>query len=264
MQTDPEQRNRSLRSDYHRDHDHETNRCRDLKFLVERLIWAGHFRRYIREPTDRAKTPPAVERVVAGTELPSEPQPTINYILGGPTDDQYQSKRKRRKMLRAAIVRARVNTISTPDSGTPIQPVDGPIFFPPINPSRVITPHHDALVITLCINDFDVHRVLVDLSNVADLLHLPTFRKMKVPFDKLRSAGRVLSGFNGATTLTIGDIALPIKARPVTQQVLFSVVEDFGPYNAIAGRAWLHSMKVVPLTSHQTISYLTSVGKVDL
>ena len=32
-------------------------------------------------------------------------------------------------------------------------------------------PHYDALVLTLCINGFDVHRVLVDLGSAADLLH---------------------------------------------------------------------------------------------
>ena len=62
----------------------------------------------------------------------------------------------------------------------------------------------------------------------------------------------------------MGDIALPVKVGPVVQQVLFSVVEDLGPYNAIVSQAWLHAMKVVLLTYHQMISYLTSVGKIDL
>ena len=87
---------------------------------------------------------------------------------------------------------------------------------------------------------------------------------MRVPTDHLRSAGRVLSGFNGATTLSVGDITFSVKAGPVTQQVLFSVVEDLWPYNAILGRAWLHAMKAVPSTYQQTISYLTEFGQVDL
>ena len=99
-------------------------------------------------------------------------------------------------MLRAASIRARINTISTPESNTSIQPVDDPISFPPIKPTRVITPHYDALVLTLCINNFDVHRVLVDLGSTADLLHLPAFQQMKVPLDRLNSVGRVLAGFN--------------------------------------------------------------------
>ena len=109
-----------------------------------------------------------------------------------------------------------------------------------------------------------MHRVLVDPGSATDLLQLPAFRQMKVPLDKLSSTGRILFGFNGATTLTMGDITLPVKAGPVIQQVLFSVVEDLGQYNSIVGRAWLHAMKAVPSPYHQIVNYLTSSGQIDL
>ena len=64
------------------------------------------------------------------------------------------------------------------------------------------------VVLTLCINNFDVHRILVDPGNAAELLDLLAFRQMKVSLSHLSSADRVLSGFNGATTLKVGDIAL--------------------------------------------------------
>ena len=149
---------------------HETNRCQTLKFLVEKLIRAGHLRGYIQEPARRAKIAPAVERIAASLELPSEPQPTINYILGGPAYNLYQSKHKRRRLLQVATVRARVNTLSTLGNSRAIQPVGDLISCPPIDPSRVITLHHDALVLTLCINNFDVHRFLVDPGNATELL----------------------------------------------------------------------------------------------
>ena len=114
--------------------------------------------------------------------------------------------------------------------------IDGPISFPLVNPNRVIVPHYDVLVLTLCINSFDVHRVLVDLGSVEDLLQLPAFRQMKLSSEMLNSTGRILFGFNGATTVTLGDIALPVTMGPVTQQILFSIVEDFEPYNTIVGR----------------------------
>ena len=109
-----------------------------------------------------------------------------------------------------------------------------------------------------------MHRVLVDPGSATDLLQLPAFQQMNVSFDMLSSVGRILFGFNGATTVTMGDIAISVKAGPVVQRVLFFVVEDLGPYNAIVGRAWLHAMKVMPSTYHQIISYLTSAGKIDL
>ena len=167
-------------------------------------------------------------------------------------------------MLRTTSVRARVNTVGTRENTIAAQSIDGPISFPPINPTRVVTSHYDALVLTVCINNFDVHKIFVDPGSATDLLHLPAFKQMRVLLDHLNSAGRVLSGFNGATTLTIGDIAFPVRAGSVTQQVLFSVVEDLGPYNAILGRAWLHAMKTIPSTYHQTISYLTTSGQVNL
>ena len=87
---------------------------------------------------------------------------------------------------------------------------------------------------------------------------------MKLFLGVVNSVGRVLFGFNDATTVTLGDIVLPIKAGLVTQQVLFLIVEDLGPYNAIMGRAWLHSMKAIPSTYHQLVRYLTNVWQVDL
>ena len=94
-----------------------------------------------------------------------------------------------------------------------VQPIDGSISFPPIKLTQVITPHYDALILTLCINNFDVHRILVDPGSAAELLHLPAFRQMKVPLSHLSSSDKVLSGFNGATTLMVGDIALSVKVR---------------------------------------------------
>ena len=87
---------------------------------------------------------------------------------------------------------------------------------------------------------------------------------MKVPLSHLSSAGRVLSRFNGATTLTMGDIVLSVKAGPVTQLVLFSVVEDLGPYDSIVGWTLLYTMKAVPSTHHQSINYLIESEQVDL
>ena len=97
-------------------------------------------------------------------------------------------------------------------------------------------PHYDALVLTLCISCFDVHRVLVDLGSTTDLLQLLAFTQMKLSSDMLNSVEGILFGFNGATTTTLGDITLPVKPGPVTQRVLFSIVKDLGPYNVIVGR----------------------------
>ena len=71
-------------------------------------------------------------------------------------------------------------------------------------------PHYDALVLTLCISGFDVHRVLVDPGSTIDLLQLLGFNKMKLSSGMLNSTGRILSGFNDTTTMTLGNVKLPV------------------------------------------------------
>ena len=100
MRAGPDQRNRSLRCDYHRDHGHETNHCQSLKFFVEKLIRSGHLRQYLREPTRRTIAAPTADKTVVDIEHASEPRTTINFILGGPADSQYQSKKQRRECSR--------------------------------------------------------------------------------------------------------------------------------------------------------------------
>ena len=68
MRAGSDQRNRSLRCDYHRDHGHETNHCQSLKFLIEKLIRAGHLRRYIRESSSGVAAAPTADRAVVDTE----------------------------------------------------------------------------------------------------------------------------------------------------------------------------------------------------
>ena len=174
-------------------------------------------------------------RIIDSSAVQSEPRPTINNILGGHAYSQYQSKRQQKKLIKVTTIKARANVIHI-ESGQEAEPIDGPISFAPINPNKVIVPHYDALVLTLCINGFDVHRVLVDPGSVADLLQLLAFTQMKLSSHMLNSVGRILSAFNRATMTTLGDVTLPVKAELVTHRVLFSIIEDLGPYNTIVGR----------------------------
>ena len=77
-------------------------------------------------------------------------------------------------------------------------------------------PHYDALVLTLYISGFDVHRVSVDPCNTTNLLQLPAFNQMRFSLRMLNSAEQILSGFDGVTTVTLGDVTLPVRADLIT------------------------------------------------
>ena len=130
-----------MRCDYHKDREHEVNKCRSLKFVVERLIKSRHLRRYIREVDYEEESTLAIGKITTGAIAPLEPRAAINYILGGPLDDQYQSKHQQNKLLREATVKAQVNVVQTSDSQEDTKLIDGPISFSPVKPNRVIIPH---------------------------------------------------------------------------------------------------------------------------
>ena len=85
------------------------------------------------------------------------------------------------------MIKVRVNTIHNGKGCVETEPTVGPISFPLVNPNRVIVPYYNALVHTLYINGFDVHKVLVDPGSVA--VKLPTFRQIKLSSEMLNSVG---------------------------------------------------------------------------
>ena len=67
-------------------------------------------------------------------------------------------------------------------------------------------------------------RILVDLSSGADLLYLPSLIRLGYKSDNLCNQGRVLVGFNGTQTHSLGEIVLPILAGPITDLVILMVL----------------------------------------
>ena len=166
--TDPSTRDRNRRCAFHKDHGHTTETCRSFQYLVERLIKAGHLKQYLRSDNGRRDTPQ--HHNPGNLRAPAAPKAVINYITGGPSDEEYDSRRKRQKLLRAASIRERINSIRPGLTEEGPRPIDGTIIFPPVDPTRTLQPHRDALILSLEIGDFDVRHILVDPGSSADLV----------------------------------------------------------------------------------------------
>ncbi|RVW28067.1 hypothetical protein CK203_097969 [Vitis vinifera] len=170
--------------------------------------------------------------------VPVTPKAVINYINGGPSDEEYDSRRKRQKLLRAASIRERINSIRPGLTGEGPRPIDGTIIFPPVDPTRTLQPHRDALILSLEIGGLRFLRALKtpDESYPDSTDHQPH------PW-RYHTAG---------------------PSCPVTLNVQFSVVQELSPFNVILGRTWLHYMKAIPSTYHQNGKFLTNDGQIDL
>ena len=100
VRSNPSERDRSKKCAYHKDHGHTTKTCRSLHYMVEDLLKVGHLKQYIRTAPKGKESSHG-----QGSRAPATPiRVVINYIHGGPLDDEYSSKRKRQRLLRAATV----------------------------------------------------------------------------------------------------------------------------------------------------------------
>ncbi|RVW32523.1 hypothetical protein CK203_008217 [Vitis vinifera] len=197
-----------------------------LQYLVERLIKAGHLKQYLRSDTGGRDV--SQHHNSGAPRAPVAPKAVINYINGGPSDEEYDSRRKGRNCCGRVNTR-RINSIRPGLTGEGPRPIDGTIIFPPVDPTRTLQPHRDALILSLEIGDFDVRRILVDPGSSADLVQASVIGHMGHSLAGLENPGRILSGFNGSSTTSLGDIILPVRAGPVTLNVQFSVVQDCHP-----------------------------------
>ena len=79
-----------------------------------------------------------MDRVTAAATASLESRPTINYILGRLSDNQYQSKRQQKKLLIVATIKAHINVIHIEGKHEETKPIDDPISFTPVKLNRVI------------------------------------------------------------------------------------------------------------------------------
>ncbi|KAL6350627.1 hypothetical protein AAG906_025557 [Vitis piasezkii] len=156
---------------------------------------------------------------------PAAPKAVINYINGGPSDEEYDSKRKRQKLLRAASVRERINSIRPGLTGGGPRPIDETIIFPPVDPTW-----------TLLTISRRPHPVPRDRR-------LDSHRPRK-PWTNPVRIQRVVNHVLGRHC-TVGP------SRPSHSQRAILVVQDLSPFNSSS-------------TYHQMVSFLTKDGQIDL
>ncbi|XP_008229037.1 PREDICTED: uncharacterized protein LOC103328427 [Prunus mume] len=99
-----------------------------------------------------------------------------------------------------------------------------------------------------------VDRIHADEGSIANILQLTVIQQMGLEA-KINKSAKSLTGFNGATTVTVGTIELDIYAPPVINSQTFMVIHEISPYNGILGRPWISKINAVTSATHQKIRY---------
>ncbi|KAI3757912.1 hypothetical protein L6452_05456 [Arctium lappa] len=135
-----------------------------------------------------------------------------------------------------------------------------PLTFDQADLDDVHQKHHDGLIIQLSIGNCLTKRILVDGGSSANIIFFDAVKAMGIDKSKITRRSTTLVGFNGGATNTMGEITLPVYAKGINRQTKFNVVDCSSAYNVILGRPWIHDMKAVPSTYHQTLKFPTQWG----
>ena len=176
-------------------------------------------------------------------------------IIGG-TAATGSSKTARKTYLR--VVQNVQLTGSIPKIAQRESPVIG---FSKEDARHLHHPHDDALVISIRVENYNVHRMLVDNGSSADILFYLAFQQIGIDKARLIPTNAPLVGFGGTRVLPLGAITLPVTVGDYPQQITkdetFLVVDCSFAYNGILGRSTLNAWKAATSTYHLMIMFPT-------
>ncbi|XP_050278186.1 uncharacterized protein LOC126719700 [Quercus robur] len=207
LKGDPNKRPRDKYCRFHRDHGHDTANCYDLKQQIEALIRKGKLQRFVsREKTDTSEE----QAPRRENECPRPPIGDIRMIVGGTA--AAGSSKKARKCNRM------VHSVQLIGFVPKVSRIDNPVLkFSEDDARRLHHPHDDALVVSLQIGDYNMHRVLVDNGSSADILYYPAFQQMRIDRERLSPTNAPLVGFGGTKVFPLGVITLVVTAGDYPQ-----------------------------------------------
>ena len=70
--------------------------------------------------------------------------------------------------------------------------------------------HDDALVISIRVGDYNMHRVLVNNGSSADILYYSVFQQMRIDKEQLIPTNALLVGFGGSRVFPLGAVTLSV------------------------------------------------------
>ena len=126
------------------------------------------------------------------------------------------------------------------------------IVFSERDSRSIRQPHDDPLVIMLIMEEFNIHRVLIDNGSSADIVYLSAFQQMKLDKKRIRPFTLPLVSFTGERIVPRGIVTLTMIAVTYPVQVIkeidFLIVDCPSTYNIILRRLSFNRLTAVTLT----------------
>ncbi|XP_013613730.1 PREDICTED: uncharacterized protein LOC106319873 [Brassica oleracea var. oleracea] len=120
---------------------------------------------------------------------------------------------------------------------------------------KILTPHHDAMVISLTVANCLVKRILVDYGSSDNIIFQAAYKDLGLEESTLTLRITPLIGFSGEVKQTARELTLPVYAEGLNMSTKFLDVDCDSSYNMILGRPWIHGMGAIPSTLHQMVKF---------
>ncbi|KAF3509748.1 hypothetical protein F2Q69_00005794 [Brassica cretica] len=191
-------RNPCFWCDFHRDHGHKTEDCVALKIEVNELRKKGHLREFL---SGKAKNHLSKETTGTPTEaapvLPPRQDRVIHVISGGSeiSGISHAAAKKITWNAKHGLEAAKLKRLLV---GT------NEISFTAKEQEKVLTPHHDAMVISLTVANCLAKRILVDNGCSGNIIFQAAYKDLGLKESALTRRITPLIGLSGEVKTTAG------------------------------------------------------------
>ena len=226
MVGDPIRRNQNLYCQYHQDHGHTTEDCRNLWDHLDQLVWEGKLEQLLHHSSGQGSQTSSELRGDASSRLLLG---TINVIFATP--GRTGSCPFRVMSVSRYLAEESSSMPKRVKIGIPLV-----LGFSDEDKLGAIQPHDDVLVVTLRIAMYDVKTVMINQGSGAEILYLDLYKGLNLKPKNLTAYSSLLVSFEGKMVIPKGQIRLPMQTNPDVVKVDSIVVVAFSPYTAIMGK----------------------------
>ncbi|XP_050242091.1 uncharacterized protein LOC126691055 [Quercus robur] len=226
MAGDPMRRNQNIYCQYHQNHGHITEDCRNLWDHLDQLVREGKLMQLFYHSNGRGSQMGSKSRGDASSRLPLG---TINviFVALGRTGSCFS------RVMSVSHYPAEESSSMTKRVKMGIPLVLG---FSDEDKLGTIQRYDDALVVTLRIGGYDVKRVMIDQSSGVEIMYPDLYKGLNLKPENLTAYSSPLVSFEGKMVVPKGQIRLSVQTGPDMVEVDFIVVDAFSPYTTIMGR----------------------------
>ncbi|XP_009123579.2 uncharacterized protein LOC103848426 [Brassica rapa] len=230
--------NPGLWCDFHRDHSHKMEDCVALKIEVNELLKKRHLMEFLSEKAKSHLSKETTGKPTDAVPLSPPRQDRVIHVISGGSDISGISH--------TAAKKSTWNAKHGLEAAKPKHLLLGTeeISFTAKEQEKVLTPHHNALVITLIVANCLMKRILVDKGSSGNIIY------KDLGLEEIALNWRItpLIGFSGEVKQTSGEVTLPVYAEGINMSTKFLVVDCNSSYNMIQGRpgftAWEPSLRI--------------------